>query len=78
MKRSWLDKHWPVILYIVVVLVSLFIVFILGYRIGIEKGELIQYNADVEYIDELNQALKEEKEEIHTCPYCNKIFSDWK
>lgn len=78
MKRSWISKHWPVVVYILVSIILFGIVWILGYRVGLEKGELIQYNTDIAYVEELQEALQEEIDEIHTCPYCNKIFTDWR
>ena len=77
MKRSWLDKHWPVLAYIFVVIISLSVVWLIAYRVGLAKGELIQYENDIKYVEELQQDLQDEIDRIHTCPYCGKIFTVW-
>ena len=67
----------PVILFSIFALVMMCIVWLIGYRVGLARGELIQYTSDTKYVEELQKELQYEKEEVHTCPFCNKLFIEW-
>ena len=69
-------KWIGIILYTAGVLAVLVFIWFVGYRVGVESGELKQFTSDSDYVESLYAEIDELNNKVHTCPYCNKLFLD--